>query len=139
MVEVSIHDVERRIITAFKTLRALPDREAGWLRFKSNYPDYLREWSDFVGVQHVSIEPQPRPLSKDIDDMHVALGWLVNVPMSIEKRKKDERILILMSLGYSLRQVADRMKVRSPETIRSRKNYLIKCCWGVANGIATKR
>lgn len=48
---VSRTDVAERLITAMKTLRALPDRKMRFFIMKSSSPDYVREYMDaYIGL-----------------------------------------------------------------------------------------
>ena len=72
---LAVADVERRILRACKTLRAIPDREARYQTFRSNgWPPIVRELADAYGYTEATM-PRFQPTPHDVSDCLVALAW----------------------------------------------------------------
>ncbi|MGH1350755.1 MAG: DUF6362 family protein [Methyloligellaceae bacterium] len=127
----ALNEIEQRIIRAYKTLRSLPDREAGWLRVKSNWPEVLREYSDLVGAEPIDYIETFKPTPYDLDDMLIALGWLTRINKRPALRQKYQRVFLLRSLGFSWYTVGGRMNVHETTIMRWRKDAII-LAWRVA-------
>lgn len=120
-------DVERRLLTAMKTIRALPDRERRFFIIKSTSPDYIHEYMDaYNSVEE--LVPKFKPSPADVDDCLVALSWIRHLP------KKSWQILWWRSFELSYGLIA-RYIGRSDETARKRFEEAITDAWAAANGV----
>ncbi len=108
--------IEGRILTALKTLRALPDPDARVLaQFKGqsvSWPEVVREQGQAYGYGEVRAQPF-RPSPKDVSRMLDDLAW----PQGIDKPLF--RILWWRSHDAPFSIIAARIG-RSPETARRR-------------------
>jgi hypothetical protein len=129
--QVEMPEVERRVIRALKTVRALPDREARFQRYQNAWPPYIQEYIDAYSAEEERF-PRFRPTPFDVSDMLTALGWL-NV-----LHKNDKRIVIARSYGVSFNQIASRIG-RSDETARRRYRDVMVQLWAEANGYTQPR
>ena len=120
-------DVERRLLTAKKTIRALPDLERRFFIIKSTSPDYIHEYMDaYNSVEEIA--PKFKPTPSDISDCLVALAWIRHLP------KKSWQILWWRSFELSYGLIA-RYIGRSDETARKRFEEAITDAWAAANGL----
>jgi hypothetical protein len=121
------HAIEKRLMTAMKTIRALPDKERAYLTMKGASIPYLREYIDAYNSSDVKVAVFiPRP--KDISDCLVALSWVRHVD------KKLWKIMWLRSFDLSFGLIA-RYIGRSDETARRWYREGITDAWVAANGI----
>lgn len=93
---LSFSDVEERLVEAMLVMRRMGDREAGWLRVKSAWPDIVREYEvgdyDARGYLGTSSDIPLRPLPasrRDVDAMEEAFGWVQAAP------ERDRRLIAL--------------------------------------------
>lgn len=119
-------EVERRVLTAMKTVRALPDRERKFFIIKSSSPEYIHEYMDAYNSVE-AIMPRFRPTPSDISDCLVALSWIRHLP------KKSWQILWWRSFELSYGLIAKYIG-RSDETARKRFEEAITDAWAAANG-----
>lgn len=120
-------DVERRIMTAMRTLRALPDKERRFFVVKSSSPDYIHEYIDaYNSVEEVM--PKFRPSPTDVSDCLYALSWVRHMP------KNMWQILWWRSFELSYGVIAKYIG-RSDETARKRFEEAITDAWAAANGV----
>lgn len=123
--QLMITDVERRILRACKTLRAIPDPTRKYQTIHNFWPEILQSKDDAYGYTEVSM-PRFRPSPKDVSDMLIALAWA----RGLEKR--DFRLVWWKSFDISFRQIGIRLH-RSDETARRwYKDALLKV-WHCAN------
>lgn len=98
-----IDDVERRVIRACKTIRALPDPDAAFLyaSVTIQLPIVHDEWFAF----EIDSEERPRFMPKpfDVSDVLVALGWCNNL------ERRDFKIVWWRSFDWSFRQMGFRL------------------------------
>lgn len=120
-------EVERRLMIAMKTIRAMPDRERRFFIIKSSSPDYIHEYIDAYNSVD-EIMPKFRPKPQDIDDCLVALAWIRHLP------KKTWQILWWRSFDLSYGLIA-RYIGRSDETARKRFEEAVTDAWAAANGV----
>lgn len=109
----------RHIERSVKTLRALPDRERGWLYHqKSMMPEPLRQFSESYGTDAAQANLRARftPKPRDVERYLEVLGWLTDLEKQNDG-KRDVKILVARACGCSRRALADRFG-RSVETIR---------------------
>lgn len=118
-------DVAERLLTAMKTLRALPDREKRFFIVKSSSPDYVRAYMDAYDPDN-DYGPRFQPTPADVSDCLVALSWIRHLEFSAWKivwwRSFD------MSFGVIGKQIG-----RSDETARRRYEDVITDGWIAVN------
>lgn len=122
---MEIDEVEKRILRACKTLRAIPDPEAKYQVIHNMWPEVVRSSDDAYGYTEARM-PRFRPNPRDISDMLTALAWA----RALEKR--EFRLIWWYSCGYSFRSIALRIH-RSHETARARYNDALLKVWNCAN------
>ncbi|ABS68853.1 hypothetical protein Xaut_3625 [Xanthobacter versatilis] len=126
---VSTEDVERRVMRAMKTLRALPDKEARFHRVQSQWPSHVQEAMDAYGSVEAVI-PRFNPTPFDVTDCLHALTWVRHL------EKNDWKILWWRSFELSFGTIAMYIG-RSDETARRRYRDIMIDVWTAANGLAT--
>lgn len=120
-------DIHDRLMTAMKTLRALPDREKRFFVVKSTSPDYVHEYIDaYNSVEELM--PKFRPTPSEVSDCLVALSWIRHM------RKDQWQILWWRSFDLSFGLIAKYIG-RSDETARKRFEEAITDAWAAANGV----
>lgn len=120
-------EVERRLMTAMQTLRALPDRDRRFFIVKSSSPDYVHEYIDAYNSVEEMI-PRFRPSPSDVSDCLHALSWVRHLD------KSAWRILWWRSFELSY-GVIGKYIGRSDETARKRFEEAITDAWAAANGV----
>jgi hypothetical protein len=123
-------DVERRVLRAMQTLRAVPDRERRYWSSKSIWPDYVREHMD----AYASVEapmPRFRPTPADISDYLTALSWVRHLSRS------DWRLLWWRSFGFSF-GLMGKYVGKSDETVRRHYRDAMIDVWTAANNISSE-
>jgi hypothetical protein len=118
-------DVESRLLTAMKTLRALPDRERRFFVAKSSSPDYVRDYIDAYDPD-VEIMPRFQPTPKDVSDCLTALSWVRHLD------KPVWQILWWRSFDISFGLIAKYIG-RSDEAARKRYENAVMDAWIAAN------
>lgn len=119
--------VQERIMTAMKTLRALPDKERRFFIVKSSSLDYIHEYIDaYNSVEEVM--PKFRPSPADVSDCLVALSWVRHMD------KSQWRILWWRSFELSFGLIGKYIG-RSDETARKRFEDAVTDAWAAANGV----
>lgn len=162
--EISIGDVERRVIRAILTLRAMPDREKSFLRVGSCMPDHLVEWADLVArAENSELDARParfQPTRADIGDYLTALSWVADLarlpskPMRIRRRRRagddrplgvdewpddrDQKILWWVAFDFSFEQIGERIG-RNEFEVKRRYGQILADCWRIANGYVSVR
>lgn len=130
--EIPITDVERRLLRACKTLRALPDRERGWQVVRSLWPAGPAETALIDQVDLHVRPPKFVPTPKDVGDYLVALSWLKGI------KKEQFRFLWWRSCQLSFGWMSRRIGYLSDETCRRRYKEIILNAWYAANWPDTK-
>lgn len=120
-----ITEVERRILRACKTLRAIPDPEAKFQSVHNCWPDILQAVDDAYGYTE-AIMPRFRPSPGDVSDMLIALDWAKSTS------KRDFRLVWWRSFGISFKHIGFRIH-RSDETARLWYKDTILGIWHEAN------
>lgn len=105
-----LYDVERRILRACKTLRALPDPDRRFHWIRTAWPEVLQSKDDAYGYTEAII-PRFRPTPSDVSDMLPALAWARGMDW------KDFRLVWWRSFDISFGHIAARIN-RSDETAR---------------------
>lgn len=117
-----ITEVERRILRACRTLRAIPDREQRYFVLRNSWPDVQQATDDAYGYTEVAM-PKFRPKPQDVSDMLPALAWA----RGLEPR--EWRLIWWRSFDVSFRQIGFRIG-RSDETARRwYKDAMLKVWW----------
>ena len=120
-------DVHERLMTAMKTLRAIPDREKRFFVVKSTSPDYVHDYIDaYNSVEELM--PKFRPSPANVSDCLVALSWVRHM------RKDQWQILWWRSFELSFGLIAQYIG-RSDETARKRFEEAVTDAWAAANGV----
>ena len=125
---LALADVERRLLRACKTLRALPDREARFQVMRSsNWPPIVHELADAYGYTDA---PSPRfqPTPHDVSDCLIALAW--TRPLE----KPEFKLIWWRSFDISFRHIGIRMH-RSDELARQRYRDAIQRVWIEASSL----
>lgn len=129
--QLSMRDVEDRLIRAMRTLRAVPDRERRFFVVKSGMPEHIQQQIDaYASVEAVAPRFQPTPF--DISDYLRALSWARHLP------KHQWKIVWWRSFNLSFGLIAQYIG-RSDETARRKYREAITDVWSAANGIAARR
>ncbi len=118
-------EVQERILTAMKTLRALPDRERRFFVVKSSSPDYVREYIDAYDPEN-DMMPQFQPTPADVSDYLTALSWVRHLDRSVWQ------ILWWRSFDVSFGVIA-KFIGRTDETARKRFDNAVTDAWISAN------
>lgn len=118
-------EVERRILTAMKTLRALPDRN--YFIQRSSSPDYVQEAVTAYGAAE-DIAPRFQPTPADVSDCLTALSWVRHL------EKNDWRLIWWRSFEMSFGLIGKYIG-RSDETARKRYENAIIDAWAAANSL----
>lgn len=153
---ISRDDIERRVLRAILTLRAQPDREAGWQRVKALWPGQFDVMASLVKAQMLRPDrskPRLKLRASDLDDFHVgpedyepvrhqfqpthadvtdyltALGWAATLTQA------DYRIVCLVAFEWDFRSIG-RREGRDDVWARNRYAAAILQCWRKANASA---
>lgn len=121
---ITVRAVERRLMRAMKTVRALPDREHRFQR--GGQPNrcniaVVQEYMDAYGREEEH-GPPFRPTAADVSDMLTALDWLRGL------EKNECKLLWWRSFEVSFRVIAARLG-RSDETARTRYRDALLKAW----------
>jgi hypothetical protein len=122
---ISVHDIERRLLRACMTLRALPDPERRFQAVRSAWPEMQKEPGEAYGYNDATI-PRFRPSPADVSDFLVALSWVRGMNWN------DFRLIWWRSYDVSFKQISWRIG-RSDETARVRFRDAILQAWHAAN------
>jgi hypothetical protein len=123
MANVSITAVERRLIRACKTIRALPDREKRFQGSASSqgvWGNIVQDFMDAYGSDDVVVRFSPSPA--DVSDCLVALSWCKYL------EKNEFSLIWWRSFGVSFGVIAGRIG-RSDETARRRYTEAMQKVW----------
>jgi hypothetical protein len=107
---IPLFEVERRILRACKTLRALPDPDRRFQWVKAAWPEVIRSSEDAYGYTDAAM-PRFRPSPRDVSDMLLALSWARCLEW------KEFRLIWWRSSEVSFGHMAGRIH-RSDETAR---------------------
>lgn len=121
----TITDVERRILRACKTIRALPDLEARFFRYHSLWPDTPQSAEEAYGWQEASL-PRFRPTPADVSDCLTALAWLRGIP------RREGKLIWWRSLGWGFAHIAARIG-RSDLEAKMRYDGVVLKLWLIAS------
>lgn len=120
-------EIEGRLMTAMKTIRAMPDRERRFFIVKGASIPYLQEYMDAYASSDVRVAAFV-PTPQDVSDCLVALSWVRHVD------KKSWKIMWMRSFGLSFGLIAKYIG-RSDETARRWYREGITDAWSTANGV----
>jgi hypothetical protein len=124
---VSRTDVEHRLMTAMKTLRAVPDRERRFFILKSSSPDYVQESvTAYAAVEDIAPRFQPTPAQ--IGDCLTALAWVRHLD------RAAWQILWWRSFELSFGLIGKYIG-RSDEAARKRFETAVTDAWIAANAV----
>lgn len=154
-------EVFSRVLTAIRTLRAMPDQERRFLASgtKAAWPETLVEFSDLVAradgpVESDSIPVRHDPKRTEISDALVAGEWFARLALlhenyaDFERRilefragsrptpqVDDQRFLTWYAQGWSLKNIGQRLGLNEHEAER-RLYEIARSLWRIANGAA---
>lgn len=156
-------EVFARVLTAIKTLKAMPDRERRFLMAgtKSGWVQTLVEWSDLVAQAEQpkdDFEPREKhhPKRAEISDAIVAGEWfalLAIIPRNVSEHERqlrfyqagihksrlivDQVILDLWASGWSVFHIGGHSRVRmSEKEVLARFKIIAADLYEIANGTA---
>lgn len=122
---IDILEIERRILRACRTIRALPDAERKYFALHNAWPEMVREAEEAYGYNE-SLMPRFRPSPQDVSDCLVALAWARGIS------RRAWRLVWWRSFGISFKQIGFRVG-RSDETARRWYKDAILGLWHEAN------
>lgn len=122
---IDVREVERRILRACKTLRAVPDPERRFFTQHTAWPEMVRSIEDAYGYTE-AVMPRFRPKPADVTDYLLALSWARCMIW------KDFRLIWWRSFDVSFKQIGLRVN-RSDETARLWYRDAILRIWHEAN------
>lgn len=126
---LGVQEVERRVLRACKTVRAMPDQEWRYLRAGNPVPPHWEVVRDFMDAYNPDgdVKMRFRPTPFDVSDMLPALSWCRILT------KQDFRFVWWRSFDeVSFKTIAMRIG-RSDETARQRYRDVILRVWNEAN------
>lgn len=101
---LTFDDVQERLVEAMITCWRLPDRERGWQRIRSNWPEALREMAagdyDARGGDGSSSDVALRPASLtrlEVAEMDEAFGWVL--PLDEHDRRIVACVIVQLARG----------------------------------------
>ena len=118
---IDILDVERRLLRAFKTLRAMPDPERRFFSQKSAWPEVLQNPEEAYGYSEVKM-PRFRPTPFDCGDYLTALDWIRGLDASAV------RLIVARSFDFSFHQIGRRIG-KSADTAGRHYKEAVRCAW----------
>lgn len=118
-------NIERRLLRACKTLRALPDPERKYQQIHNCWPDTVRSVEDAYGYTDISF-PRFKPSPADVSDMLIALAWVRGL-------EHDEfKLIWWRSFDVSYRHMGNKLH-RSDEFARYKYRDAMLKVWHAAN------
>jgi len=156
-------EVFARVLTAIKTIKAMPDGERRFLiaGTKSGWVQTLVEWADLVAQAEQpkdDVEPREvyRPKRAEISDAMIAGEWfalLAIIPRNVSEHERqmrryssglvnsrlvvDQLILDLWASGWPVDYIASHSRVRmSEKEVLARFKIIAADLHGIANGTA---
>jgi len=160
---ISEDEVFARVLTAIKTLKAMPDRERRFLMAgtKSGWVQTLVEWSDLVAQaelpkDELDVRDRYEPKRAEISDAIIAGEWfarLAIIPRNVSEHDhqmrlyragfvksrliRDQVILDLWSSGWSTFHIGAHSRIRmSEKEVLARFKIIADDLWKIANGTA---
>jgi hypothetical protein len=121
----TVVDIERRLLRACQTLRALPDPDKKFQWVGSAWPEMVRSTEEAYGYAE-AIMPRFRPTPVDVSDYLVALSWARMIPWD------DFRLVWWRSFDLSFGQIAMRIH-KTDETARRRYRDVLLRIWHAFN------
>lgn len=122
---ITVADVERRMLRACRTLRAVPDPDRKFQWIGCVWPEVIRTVEESYGYTD-EVMPRFRPTPADVSDYLTALGWARVVEW------KDFKLIWWRSFEVSFKQIGMRIG-RSDETARRWYRDCILRVWHEAN------
>jgi hypothetical protein len=127
----TVIDIERRLLRACRTLRALPDPDKKFQWVGSAWPEMVRSTEEAYGYSE-AIMPRFRPTPVDVSDYLTALSWARMIPW------EDFRLVWWRSFDLSFGQIAMRIH-KTDETARRRYRDVLLKIWHAFNYTQPKR
>ena|SRR5258707_1290115 len=124
---IDVLEVERRILRACRTIRALPDPDRRFFVLYNAWPAMRDDVEEAYGYTEATL-PRFRPTPADVSDCLNALGWA----RGLERRMW--KLIWWRSFGVSFRHIGIRL-ARSDETARRRYKEAIIALWNSARQI----
>jgi hypothetical protein len=106
-------------------MRALPDREKHFFRYKTLWPAVLRTLEEAYGYDETRL-PRFRPTPADVSDCLTALSWARGLA------EDKFKLIFLRSCDLSFRTIAERIahgRRKSDETVRRWYKDAVIVCW----------
>lgn len=122
---ITVAEAERRILTACRTIRALPDRESKFHWLGTVWPDTVKS-TEYAYGYNEAVMPKFRPTPGDVSDCLNALEWARVLHWT------DFRLIWWRSFDVSFGQIALRV-YKSDETARRWYRDSILRIWHEAN------
>lgn len=122
--QLCVAEVERRVLRACQTIRALPDQERKFQVYPNLWPEIVQEIADAYGYTEAII-PRFKPTPADVSDCLFALAWFRNIP------RREWKIIWWRSFDMSFHQMSLRLG-RTPENARKRYRTVLVDLWIVA-------
>ena len=126
-----VSEVERRVLRACKTLRAMPDPDRKFQWVRAAWPEVIRSMEHAYGYTE-ALMPRFRPTPADVSDYLVALEWVRPVEWI------DFRLIWWRSFDLSFGQMATRIH-KTDETARRWYRDAILRAWHAANAAGAAR
>ena len=125
---IDILEVERRVLRACRTIRALPDRDRRFFHSFNSWPEVVQEVTEAYGYTETTM-PRFRPTPGDVSDCMTALAWARGIP------RNEWKLVWWRSFGVSFKHIGLRLG-RSDDTARRRYKDAILGLWCCANKTA---
>lgn len=122
---ITVAEVDRRILRACRTIRALPDRERKFQAQHNCWPDIVQDVADAYGYTDAR-PPRFHPSPADVSDCLTALAWARGLT------KQEWRLIWAKSFGFSFRIIGLRIG-RHEDTARRWYRDAILRVWVNAN------
>lgn len=158
---ISEDEVFARVVTAIKTLKAMPDRERRFLMAgtKSGWVQTLVEWSDLVAQaelpqDELDVRDRYEPKRAEISDAIIAGEWFAKLAVLLwnvdeferclgryragsakSPQVDDQKILNWYAAGWSLKLIGERLGFNEHQ-IERRLSEIRLALWSIANGRA---
>lgn len=128
-------DTEARVLAAFRTYDALPDRERAKLRVRSCWPDVpTGRWDYHEAVVRHS------PTAAAIADADIVMGWIVEAGLGHPAQRERLAVLRWRAQGRSYKSIGERGKPkRNGESVKDAYKRDIETLHAIAHGEAPRR